>query len=70
MQRERDTDRGSLPQRQEKGLTPQTNVTAQLRDLGSHRWRYSPLTRTQYKQLTCDFATPYGTADSTPEQGR
>jgi hypothetical protein len=33
-------------------------VDAQVIDLGIHRWRYLPLTRTPHKLLTCDFATP------------
>jgi hypothetical protein len=48
----------TLPQRQKTGLAHRRNINAQVRDLARVWWRYSPLTRTRRKPLTCDFATP------------
>jgi hypothetical protein len=42
---------------EEKGLAPQRNVNARVRDLGVHRWRCLPLTHTLFNPLTCDFVT-------------
>jgi hypothetical protein len=47
----------TLPQRRKTGLAHQRNMNAQVRNLAYAQWRYSPLTRTLYKSLTCDFAT-------------
>jgi hypothetical protein len=43
---------------EEKGLAPQRNVNARVRDLGVHRWRCLPLNHTLFNPLTCDFVTP------------
>jgi hypothetical protein len=43
----------------EKGLAHLRSMNAQVTNLGLRLWRYSPLTRTQCKPLTCDFATPW-----------